>query len=175
MPDTHDQILGTLVGHRTQGRVDLEKEAHCHRAHRQYGISALAVLGLDILSTAVCSPLGHSAALGGRNHIVRVPISRSPRPTGVAITGSSIVRWRRGHELAPGAAHTTDAAPERGGAPDIRAPRVDARVPVDNVLPQGAVAHRHSIKRAHQQLCPWRHRKVGELASLVSWSSTALG
>lgn len=70
VPGTHDQILGALGGHRTQGRVDLKKEAHGHRAPSQYGIAALAVLGLDILSTAVCSALGHSAALGGQNHNV---------------------------------------------------------------------------------------------------------
>lgn len=102
IPGTHDHILGTLGRHRTQGRVDLKKEAHGHRAPRKYGIAALGVLGLDILPTAVCSPLSHSAALGRRNNIVRVQSPDPPGPPALPLPGVVSLDYGGGTNSPPG-------------------------------------------------------------------------
>lgn len=137
----YDQFLRTPGGHSSKRRVDVEKEFHSHRAPEKNRIAAFISLSLNIPATATCRSVGHNASLRGRNDDARILFSTTSRATSAAIVGSGVVARWPGHEVTARAAQAKNVAPERAGAPDVRAPYRDARVPLYDVLPRSTMVN----------------------------------
>jgi hypothetical protein len=139
IPGTGNKMIRALNRNRPEGGINIHEQLHSNRHPGNDGPASLAFLRLHILTTARRRTVSHGCALGRINNNVRVPLAVSTRSSNTPVSGRRAIRGR-GHEVTIGSTQAEHAAPERIGAPDVGAARIDARVPLNDVLPRIAKA-----------------------------------